>query len=214
MVTVVQRTEATASGGLLVGLGAVLGYGVVLGVGFAWPGHPAVAVVASIAVSLVIWLAAALWFQRRTGWHRSVGLVIFAVALVFPMVGTATLGTDLALERQADRVQGAVTHIDVERSHHRDGKEAWTTTYTFADEDGRELGTVDYRGDRQAHGLEVGDRTELMSDPRGDLPLKLAERVDSSADLAMTVLGVVLFTLGGALGLAWPALRPGRQRIE
>ena len=198
----------TVRAGVVLTLGAVLGYAIVFGIGFWWPERPVIAVIASIAVSLVVWVLAAVWFTRRTGWHRAVGMAVFALALVFPMVGTASFGPDLALERNAEPVTGVVIDIGVEQTNHEENEESWKTTYTFADEDGDELGTVDYRGDKQAHGLEIGDHTELMADPDGELPLKLAEDVDSAADIGMTAMGAVLFVLGVAVGVFWPLIRP------
>lgn len=208
MTAVVQRSDRSALSAILLPVCVVAGYALATGLGFAWPERPWVAIVASITVSILLLLASALWFQGRTGWWRSVCLIGFAAAFVFPMVGAASLGTDLALEKQADVVSGEVADIAVEQVNHREGQESYRTTYTFvASEDGRELGTVDYRGGKDAYELEVGDSTDLMVDPSGELPLKLAERVDSGNDIATLVIGGVLFMGAYVIGLCWPWVR-------
>lgn len=205
MTTVAQRQDRAVLGALLLALSVVVGYAVVIVIGFLWPEHPMVAIVASITVSLLLWAVCTVWFQRRTRWWRIVCILLFAATFVFPMVGAASLGTDLALEKHADRVSAEVVDIDVVQTNHREGQEAWKTTYTFvAVEDGRELGTVDYRGGKGGYDLEVGGRTDLMADPSGRLPPKLADEVDSSDDVGMIVMGGVLFFLFVALGLFWP----------
>lgn len=186
----------------------LVAYGAVIGIGFVWPEHPTLSMVSAIVVSVVLWMVSGWWFCRRTNWWAWVGAVFLAGALVFPMVGSASLGTDLALETAADQVSGEVTTIDVEQVSHRKGREAWKTTYTFvAADDGRDLGTVDYRGGKDAYELEVGDTIDLLVDPSGDLPLKLAEEVDSGTDIALIVLGVVLYLIIYAIGLVWPLVR-------
>lgn len=189
-------------------MAVVLCYALTTGVGFLWPEKPGVAMGVAITVSIVVWLVSALWFHQRTGWWRWVVIILFALALMFPMVGSAELGTDLALERHGDEVTGEVVDIDVEQTNHQEGEESWRTTYTFvAADDRRELGTVDYRGDQEAYDLEVGDQAELIHDPRGELPLKMAETVDSSTDIGALVLGGVFYALLFGIGLLWPLVR-------
>jgi len=205
---VAPRRDWTTLGAIILPLCVVGGYGLVTGIGFLWPERATVAIVAAMAVSIVLWVACAVWFQRRTRWWHWVGAVLFAGSLLFPMVGTASLGTDLALEKKADRVSGEVVDVDVEQTNRREDQESWKTTYTFvAVDDGRELGTVDYRGKKDGYDLDVGDHTDLLVDPSGDLPAKLAEKVDSSADIGMIVLGGVLFVIGYGIGLGWPIVR-------
>lgn len=210
MRAVAHRRDWTSPGAILLPLGAVSCYGLATGIGFLWPERPGVAIGAAITVSVLLWLVSALWFHRRTGWWRWVTLVVFALALVFPMVGSAQLGTDLALEQHGEQVTGEVVDIAVEQTNRRRGEESWRTTYTFVSaEDRSELGTVDYRGDKGAHHLEVGDRTELIADPRGELPLKLAETVDSSRDVGMLVVGGVFYAILFGIGLLSPLGRRG-----
>src|SRR5690606_36689663 len=105
-----------------------------------------------------LWMGATAWLTARTGWPLTVCIPALALALVFPMVGAASLGTDLALERRADQVTGVVTDIDVEAVERRGKVSSHRTTYTFvAADDRRELGTVTYRGDKEAYELAVGD---------------------------------------------------------
>lgn len=191
-------------GAVLLPPAVVVGYALVTGIGMWWPERPVVGIVASITVSLILWLVSAMWFWRRTRWWRTLSMLLFAAAFLFPMVGAASLGTDLALEQHADRVSGKVDDIAVEQTNHEEGKESYKTTYTFVSEDGRELGTVDYRGDRAGYELDVGDRTDLLVDPSGDLPLKLADKVDSAADIGMIGLGGALFLLLYLVGLFVP----------
>ncbi|WP_157551262.1 hypothetical protein [Nocardioides jensenii] len=204
----VHQRNWTVPGSVLLPLSVVVGYELVTGLGFLWPEHPWVAIVGSITVSILLWLVATLWFHRRTRWWRTLCLLPFAAVFVFPMVGAASLGTDMALEKHAELVGGEVADIAVEQTNHREGRESYRTTYTFvASEDGRELGTVDYRGSRDAYDLEVGDSTDLLVDPSGELPLKLADRVDSGDDIAMVAIGGVLFVIVYSIGLCWPMVR-------
>lgn len=214
MAAVAHQRGSTTLGAVFLPISVVAGYALVTGIGIVWPQRPVVAIVSSIVVSIVLWVASALWFLHRTGWPRVLGIGLFAATFVFPMVGGATLGTDLALEQKADQVTGRVSDIDVEQTNSKEGEEAWKTTYTFVADDGRELGTVDYRGGRDAYGFEVGDDTELMVDPSGDLPVKLAERVDSGDDIAMLAVGGVLFAICYAIGLFVPMIWRPRETTE
>lgn len=193
---------------ILLPVGVVVGYALVTAIGLAWPEHPWFAIGSSIGVSILLLLAGMAWLRQRTRWWYWVCTSLFAGALVFPMVGTASLGTDLALEQRAEQVSGEVSDIDVETVSHRRGNESYRTTYTFVStDDGHELGTVEYRGGRDAYGLDIGDRTELLVDPSGDLPVELADEVDSGDDVTMIALGGVLFLLVYALGLVWSMVR-------
>lgn len=203
-----HRRDWTTPAAILLPLFTVAAYVVVTVIGLLWPERPWVAIASSITVSVILWLVSALWFAARTRWYRVIPMLGFAVALVFPMVGAASLGTDLALERQGEQVVGEVVDIEVEQTNHREGRESWRTTYTFVSpDDGQQLGTVDYRGDKDAYDLDVGDRTDLIVDPDGELPVKLAERVDSSLDMVMLGLGGFLYLVGWGIGLVWPMLR-------
>lgn len=203
-----QRGARTLLAAILLPVVVIGGYAFVTGIGLLWPEWPMVAIISSIVVSILLWLGSALWFQRRTGWWRSISMVVFAGCFVFPMVGAATLGTDLAIERQSEQVTGEVVDIEFEQTNRREGREAWKTTYTFvATEDRRELGSIDYRGSKNGDDLAIGDRVELLADPSGELPLKLAEKVDISTTIGMFVIGGFLFTIAYLCGLFWPPLR-------
>lgn len=203
-----HRTDRTFLAAILLPPAAVLGYALVIGAGFLWPERQGFVIGASITVSVLLWMVSTVWFQRRTGWSRTPCIVMLAVSLAFPMVGAASLGTDLALEEHADRVSGEVSVVEVEQTNRDEDEESFRTTYTFvASDDRRELGAVDYRGEKNGHDLEVGDRTDLLVDPSGELPVKLAEKVDSSQDVGMIVLGGVLFSICYVIGLGWPVIR-------
>lgn len=208
MAAVNSRSDVMTLLSALLPLLAAAAYTIVVAIGFARPDLPWLAITASITVSLILWMVSTAWLKGRTRWPLAACIPAIALALVSPMVGAATLGTDLALERRADQVTGVVTDIDVEAVKRRGKVRSHRTTYTFvAADDRRELGTVQYRGDEEAYELEIGDETELMVDPEGELPLKLEERVDSGLDITMLVMGGVLFCIVWAVGLVWPALR-------
>jgi hypothetical protein len=82
-------------------------------------------------------------------------------------------------------------------------------TYRFTDESGDPIpGDLDYRGDAGGYGLEVGDSTDLLVDPRGELPLALADETDSGQNRAMSVMGAgglaVLYAVFGFVGARRP----------
>lgn len=183
----------------------VVGYGVVTGLGLVWPERSTLSMVASIVVSLLAWLALGLWFKERTRWLTVICILLCAGVFVFPMIGAASLGTDLALTRDGESVEARVVDILVDQTNHREGEEAWRTTYEFeAVDDGRELGSIDYRGGKDAYGYDVGDEVDLLVDPDGEVPPKLEEKVDVGTDIAMLVLGAVLFSIVWVIGLVMP----------
>jgi hypothetical protein len=172
-------------------------YAIVWLLGWLWPQHPAAAVVVSIGVSLLAWVGTAVVLSsavsRGGGWWAAATVPAFA----FLMVGAASFGPASAEGAHSAAVRAEVTSV---RAAHHDGggrSGSYTvTTYRFARVGGPPIrGTVQYRGDRGAYHLHQGDRTRLLVDPRGKLPLDLASETDPGDNAGEMVLGGVWFSL-------------------
>ncbi|MFE9777812.1 hypothetical protein ACFYPA_06595 [Streptomyces sp. NPDC005775] len=132
-----------------------------------------------------------------------IGCVVFAIVLRFlhcawwlavlsflpavsVLVGSVQYAPEAALDNRGVRETVRITADSAAAnggSHHR---------FTLEGRLGQLEETLDYDGDHPD--WEVGDRIEVISDPKGVVPLAAASRVDSGGQLGTLVLGVVGWT--------------------
>lgn len=181
----------------------MIGFALVTGAGILWPEWANGIQIAAIVWALLAFVGTIGVFSLDPTPGRlapGIAVLLMAPALIFGMVGSASLGPDLAVRQRSEVVNARVVMAEPHTQQGTDSSGRSTTTewvvYRFT-RDGKPIpGELTYRGSTKGYGFRRGDTVKLLVDPQGRLPLMLDSEADTSAasgELILAGLGLLVW---------------------